>query len=77
MKTLALTLSVIGSSLLTSCTGDPNSGGIFWSESQAQQRLDDRKQRLDHIEGQTDRTRADSRKKQRQINRLSSEQQQQ
>lgn len=24
---------------LCSCTGDPNAGGIFWSESMAQERL--------------------------------------
>lgn len=72
MKIRLLALAAL-TSLFTSCTGDPNSGGIFWSETAAQQRLNDRQQRLDEIEGQTNRTRADSRRKQDKIDRLSGE----
>ncbi|MCW1922515.1 hypothetical protein OKA05_08110 [Luteolibacter arcticus] len=72
MKTSLLAIAAV-IPLLASCTGDPNSGGIFWSEPAAQQRLSDRQQRLDDVEGQTSRTRSDSRRKQAEIDRLSGE----
>jgi hypothetical protein len=39
----------------TSCqtTGDPNRGGIFWSERKANERLDDRRGDLGAIEADT------------------------
>ncbi len=38
----------------TSCTnGDPSTGGIFWSENRAQDRLAERQNKLERLEGQT------------------------
>ena len=44
--------------LLASCqtTGDPSTGGIFWSEQKAQGRLAERQNKLEHIEKQTNQT---------------------
>ena len=36
-------------------TGDPNRGGIFWSESKAQDRLQERRGNLGAIQADTDR----------------------
>lgn len=36
-------------------TGDPNRGGIFWSESKAQDRLQERRNNLGAIQSDTDR----------------------
>jgi len=56
MKTLSLLL-LSGFALIasTGCetTGDPNSGGIFWSERKAQDRLAERERRLGRVEGDT------------------------
>lgn len=56
MKTLLpLLLVLAGSFALTGCetTGDPNSGGIFWSERKAQGRLADRRHTLNRVESDT------------------------
>ncbi|MEY4484876.1 MAG: hypothetical protein RL693_2328 [Verrucomicrobiota bacterium] len=48
---LLLTLGAI--SLLTSCetTGDPNQGGLFgWSQSKANQRIDERERHLEYLD---------------------------
>lgn len=56
MKTLGILL-LAGLALLSSTgcetTGDPNSGGIFWSERKAQGRLAERERRLGRTEGDT------------------------
>lgn len=68
--------AVAATSLLSvSCetTGDPSTGGIFWSEHKAQARLDERQERLENIESRTDRARARARAKQQEINRLREE----
>lgn len=56
MKTLSILL-VAASALIgsTGCetTGDPNSGGIFWSERKAEDRLAERERRLGRVEGDT------------------------
>jgi hypothetical protein len=41
--------------LLSGCetTGDPSTGGIFWSERKAQGRLAERQSKLEHVERQT------------------------
>ena len=56
MKTLFL-LTILGGSslLLTGCetTGDPNSGGIFWSEDKAKQRIAARQDHLNDVEDDT------------------------
>lgn len=42
---------------LTGCetTGDPNSGGIFWSQSKANERLSQRESTLNRIDSDTSR----------------------
>lgn len=45
-------LTLIGASGCET-TGDPNSGGIFWSEKKAQDRLAERERRLGRVEGNT------------------------
>lgn len=52
-----LGLACLAALALASCatTGDPNQGGLFgWSESQARQRIDDRRYTLSQIEADTD-----------------------
>lgn len=49
--------------VLTSCetTGDPNQGGLFgWSQSKADQRLDDRRAELSSLRSDTSRQRSRS-----------------
>ena len=58
------------SSVSCETTGDPSTGGIFWSERKAQARLDERQARLNRIEARTDAAKARSREKQAEINRL-------
>jgi hypothetical protein len=50
---LACLLPVCG--LLPGCetTGDPHKGGIFWSETKAQQRIANRENRLNNTEDDT------------------------
>lgn len=38
MKTTLIITTALAVSFLSSCTGDPTKGGIFWSPSQAQER---------------------------------------
>jgi len=47
--------------LVSSCqtTGDPSTGGIFWSERKAQDRLNERQAKLQQVDEQT----ADAKKK--------------
>ena len=56
MKTSGILL-LAASALIgaTGCetTGDPNSGGIFWSEDKAKVRLEERDARLGRIQGDT------------------------
>lgn len=56
----------------TSCatTGDPSTGGIFWSENKAQDRLAERQNNLERIERQTGTTQRNSAATQRQIDAL-------
>lgn len=67
-------LVLAGSATLacTSCTttGDPSTGGIFWSENKAQDRLAERQNKLEKVEYQTNRTNRKSAETQRQINAL-------
>jgi hypothetical protein len=41
--------------LLSGCGGDPHTGGIFWSESKAQERISDRQAYLNNVQGDTSR----------------------
>jgi hypothetical protein len=52
---LLLTVLVAAVASLAGCetTGNPNEGGIFWSESKAQGRLNERQHRLNQIESDT------------------------
>ena len=54
-RTLTLAAFCFALPCLNSCqtTGDPNSGGIFWSAQKAQQRLDEREAHLNQIQGDT------------------------
>jgi hypothetical protein len=42
-------------------TGDPHQGGIFWSESKAQQRLDQQRRELNRVESDTERVEQENR----------------
>jgi hypothetical protein len=77
MKSISLrhiTLLLVGAAslTLTSCatTGDPTTGGIFWSEDKAQDRLDERQARLERIEGKTAATQRRSAATQSEIDKL-------
>lgn len=58
--------------LASSCqtTGDPSSGGIFWSERKAQQRIDERQDKLGRIDDQAAHARKSGDAKQREAARL-------
>ena len=58
--------------LLSSCetTGDPNTGGIFWSERKAQERIDQKQQQLNRIDDQAARAEKSAKTKQREVDRL-------
>jgi hypothetical protein len=58
--------------LLSGCetTGDPSTGGIFWSERKAQGRLAERQSKLEHVERQTGQTNRKSAETQRKIDSL-------
>ena len=58
MKKFLLCALLVGTGLaFTGCetTGDPTKGGIFWSEEKAQDRLQQREDRLDRIHSDTSR----------------------
>ncbi len=65
----SLAASAVG---FTSCetTGDPTQGGIFWSESKAQDRLYERQDRLERAEAGTAAANRRSAQTQRQIDAL-------
>jgi len=54
-------------------TGDPSTGGIFWSPQKAQARLDERQDRLNHIQNRTERAREQAREKEHKIKKLKEE----
>lgn len=72
MKTSILLSASVAVLALSSCevTGDPRSGGIFWSSRKAQQRLDDRQNTLDGIQRDTRAINRNSAYKQQKIDRL-------
>jgi hypothetical protein len=67
ISSLMAVLLLAGS--LTGCetTGDPNSGGIFWSPTKAQQRLDQRQQTLNGINSDTRRVERQNRRMENQL----------
>ena len=77
MNTSLIRVATLGSGciamlLLASCetTGDPSTGGIFWSEKKAQGRLAERQNKLEHIEKQTNQTHRKSDETKRKIDEL-------
>ena len=68
------TLATAGTAmlLLAGCetTGDPSTGGIFWSERIAQGRLAERQNKLEHVEKQTHQTNRKSAETKRKIDDL-------
>jgi hypothetical protein len=68
-KLFLLLLAALGSIALPGCetTGDPNSGGIFWSESKAKQRIYARQQHLNDVESDTARVNRRNRRLERQL----------
>jgi hypothetical protein len=66
---LLLTLAALGGLVLSGCetTGDPNSGGIFWSESKAKQRIYERQEHLNDVEADTARVRRHNRQMERRL----------
>lgn len=71
-RSLILASASVATLACTSCatTGDPSTGGIFWSENKAQDRLAERQGRLEQIERQTGKTQRKSAETQRQIDAL-------
>lgn len=67
----ALLLSAFAMAL-SSCatTGDPSTGGIFWSESKAQDRLAQRQYHLENIERETNATNRQSAQTKHRIDEL-------
>ena len=57
-RTSALALASAATLALSSCatTGDPSTGGIFWSENKAQDRSTERQSKLEKIERKTGKT---------------------
>jgi hypothetical protein len=77
MKTTILRSAILASAsaaalACTSCatTGNPREGGIFWSESKAQDRLAERQATLEDTERRTQSTQRKSAETQRQIDAL-------
>ena len=71
MKKISLFSIIAGAGLaLTACetTGDPNKGGIFWSPTKAQQRLDQRQQTLNDVNSDTSRVQRSNRSKEQELN---------
>jgi hypothetical protein len=68
-KILILCLAALGGIVLPGCetTGDPNSGGIFWSESKAKQRIYARQQHLNEVEDDTARVNRRNRRMERRL----------
>jgi hypothetical protein len=61
MRLLAIAFAV--AMIFSGCetTGDPHQGGIFWSESKAQQRLDQKRRELNRVESDTERVEQENR----------------
>ncbi len=66
---LLLALTASGCLLFTGCetTGDPNRGGIFWSEDKAKQRIRAREEHLNDVESDTARVNRNNRRLERRL----------
>lgn len=68
---VALTLSSAALSLVSCSTnGDPNTGGIFWNEDRAQDRLAEREDKISSLEQRTRAAKSNAAERQRRINAL-------
>ena len=73
VKSAALVLTLASAALsLVSCStnGDPNTGGIFWNESRAQDRLADREDKISSLEQRTRNAKNNAAARQRKIDAL-------
>lgn len=77
MKTISIRSVLLASAsaatlVCTSCstTGDPSTGGIFWSENKAQDRLAERQAKLESTERKTGQVKRNSAETQKQIDAL-------
>jgi hypothetical protein len=73
MKSAAVALTLTSSALsLVSCStnGDPNTGGIFWNENRAQDRLAEREDKISSLENRTRAAKNNAAERQRRINAL-------
>jgi hypothetical protein len=68
-KLLLFCLTAAGGIVLPGCetTGDPNRGGIFWSESKAKERIAAREAHLNAVESETARLHRRNRRMERQL----------
>lgn len=68
-KLLILAFAAASGIFLPACetTGDPNRGGIFWSEAKAKQRIRAREERLNDVESDTARVRRHNRRLERRL----------
>jgi hypothetical protein len=69
-RLVILSVSSVATLVVTSCTGDPSTGGIFWSEPAAQQRLNERQNKLEQVEKKTGSTNRKSAQTQQKIDAL-------
>lgn len=68
---VALTLSSAALSLVSCSTnGDPNTGGIFWNEDRAQDRLAEREDKISSLEQRTRAAKNNAADRQRRIDAL-------
>ena len=69
MKSISLIIATVALQLLTGCetTGNPNEGGIFWSERKAQDRLNDRRAELGRTERSTSRVESAAERRRRML----------
>ena len=73
VKSAALVLTLASAALsLVSCStnGDPNTGGIFWNEDRAQDRLAEREDKISSLEQRTRAAKNNAADRQRRIDAL-------
>ena len=69
MKSINLLIATVALQFLTGCetTGNPNEGGIFWSERKAQDRLNVRRAELGRTERSTSRVESAAERRRRML----------
>jgi hypothetical protein len=70
-KLLLLSIVILAMGSFTGCetTGNPREGGIFWSETKARDRLDERQARLNAIQSDTARVERQNRRLENSLDR--------